>query len=452
MLDLKLKQEIKLSTDLKQAIDILQYDILKLNEALLDERDENPILEVNETSLKKEMEVYSVKDAEAEEPYINNYNAEDFTESNYYINNYVLENIDITDKGNETLYDNLMIQLNTSDIDDELYQICIKLIENINEKGFLQKNITELEKETKIESSKLKKALNIIQSFYPTGVGARNYAECIILQLKKQGIYTDDHKILLMNFLKELAYKQYEKIAKKTDLDIEYIKLLTKEITSTDINFASEFAKNDTVYITPEVILEVKDGKVIIYLKDDLYPILSKNEKLVKQIDIYNKSSSEYKKLKKYIDKADFYINALEQRKENTLKIAREIFNIQDLFLSENKLKSLTMEEIANKTNLSTSTVSRIVSGKYIQTPRGIYPLKYFFTTNINNSTEEEIKQKIYDIVNLEDKAKPLSDDKIAAMLKKDNIKVSRRTVAKYRDLMGIPSSYNRKKEKENED
>ena len=101
MLDLKLKQEIKLSTDLKQAIDILQYDILKLNEALLDERDENPILEVNETSLKKEMEVYSVKDAEAEEPYINNYNAEDFTESNYYINNYVLENIDITDKGNE---------------------------------------------------------------------------------------------------------------------------------------------------------------------------------------------------------------------------------------------------------------------------------------------------------------------------------------------------------------
>lgn len=184
----------------------------------------------------------------------------------------------------------------------------------------------------------------------------------------------------------------------------------------------------------------------------NLYPILSKNEKLVKQIDIYNKSSSEYKKLKKYIDKADFYINALEQRKENTLKIAREIFNIQDLFLSENKLKSLTMEEIANKTNLSTSTVSRIVSGKYIQTPRGIYPLKYFFTTNINNSTEEEIKQKIYDIVNLEDKAKPLSDDKIAAMLKKDNIKVSRRTVAKYRDLMGIPSSYNRKKEKENED
>ncbi len=445
-----LKQEVKLSAELKEAINILSYDIVKLNENFENISSFNEVLSV-ESNIKKEIEIYASK--EVEDPIENNYNSEEYFSSNYYIQTYINENFEHKKNKKQSLHDSLIMQLNTLDykLEEHLYNICDYIIYNINSKGYLTISLKQLREDLSISKEDAVKALSIVQSFEPISVGARNFTENIIIKLKKAGIYEKEHKILLKSYLKEIAYEQYEKISKKTKIDISYVKSLISDIKKCDPIIARDYEDEEISYIIPEVVVTYENNEINVSLKDDLYPILIKNKEIMSYIDVYDKKSEEYKKLKQDIKISDFYIDALNVRKRNLLLVCEYILNIQKDFFTLSSLNPLTMEEVANNTNLNLSTISRIVNGKYISTPKGIYNLKFFFSRKISSSTNEnisdfKIKKNIKSIIEAEDSKKPFSDDKICEMLKSEGVKISRRTVTKYRESMNIPSSYMRKK------
>ncbi|MBI3221139.1 MAG: RNA polymerase factor sigma-54 [Bacteroidetes bacterium] len=379
-----------------------------------------------------------------------------------------------------SLHETLMTQLGFLGLDDKNYTIGKQLIGSIEGDGYIRRELDSIVNdlafsqrvETNIEE--VESILRKIQSFDPAGIAARNLQECLLLQLDRMDDGQDVDVIVAKRILnecyEEFTRKHYPRILKKLDLDDEdYIKdaieLIVRLNPKPGGEVASGMVKNQ--YVIPDFILVNNNGKLELSLNSRNAPELRISRSYNEMFHAYEKSDKKDKKLreavafvKQKLDSARWFIDAIRQRQITLLKTMRAIVDFQyDYFLEgdETKLKPMILKDVAGMIGMDISTVSRVASSKTVQTDFGIFPLKYFFSEGITTDSGEEVssrevKQIIKDIIDAEDKNKPLADDKLEEMLNEKGYNIARRTVAKYREHLNIPVARLRREFKSGEE
>jgi RNA polymerase sigma-54 factor len=372
-----------------------------------------------------------------------------------------------------SLHEQLMSQLDFMGLDERQYAIGKQLIGSIESDGYIRRElesiVNDLAFSQGVETSaeEVEAVLKRIQSFDPPGIAARNLQECLLLQLDRMDNGHDIDvavaKKIISECFEEFTKKHYQKIQKKLDTeDEEFVRdaidLIVKLNPKPGGGSTTTMVKNQ--YIMPDFILTNNNGKLELALNSRNAPELRISRSYTEMFKAYDKSNKKDKKLKEAVtfvkqklDAAKWFIDAIKQRQQTLLRTMKAIIDFQyDFFLEgdETKLKPMILKDIANMINMDISTVSRVASSKAVQTDFGIYPLKYFFSEGISTDSGEEVssrevKQIIKDIIEAEDKDKPLSDDKLEKILNDKGYNIARRTVAKYREQLNIPVARLRK-------
>lgn len=447
-------QKLIMTPELRQAIQLLQFNCQELNEYIKKEIEENPMLEPINLEIEYENieDYHSKKDEIDWKEFIERYDDISYkpevekNEKEYNYENFI--------SASSSLKEYLLFQLNVLKSDAIDYIIGRTIIENIDDNGYLMVSVEKLSKEIGVNCKRVENVLSIIQTFDPCGVGARNLKECLLIQVKERKVKNPHVEQIIKNYLDDIAHNRLSKIAKELDIDEKEVQEICDYIKTLEPKPGRlyEDGSADVKYIIPDAIIEYIDGEYVIILNDVTAPRLNINkfyrEMLRKEMDI---EASEF--LKEKLSSAMWLIRSIEQRRMTIYNVVKSILKHQREFFEngEKALKPLTLKEVADDINMHESTVSRATNGKYIQTPRGLYELKYFFSSGLSTKEGEDIsstsiKAMIKEIIEDEDPKKPLSDQKISNMLRDKGIKISRRTVAKYRDEMGIPSSTMRKR------
>ncbi|OHC00287.1 MAG: RNA polymerase sigma-54 factor [Planctomycetes bacterium RIFCSPLOWO2_12_FULL_39_13] len=468
----QLQQKMKLSPQIIQSIEILQLPLLALIEQVQQELVDNPVLE--EVVEEKKEEDTKEADGTAQESG-DDVKSDEFDKlgeiaddwRDYYSQTIVRRNnlseerdqkqeaLENTAAKPVSLHDYLMGQLSLIDVPKHLIEACENIIYSIDKSGYMASPLEEiaqfLEKPLLIEQ--IKEALKIVQSLEPPGVGARNLQECLVLQLDKRDTNYQLTKELLLNHLEDIEMKKYPLIAKRTGQRLEVIKKQVDFIRTLNPKPGSIFCDETIPYVIPEVKVEFIDGKYEVFLIDNTnFPHLHISSFYKKFLSENSSDNSTSQYIQKKIESAKWLIDAIEQRRSTLYKIACKIVELQEDFLDEgiHKLRTLKMQDVADIVGVHVSTVSRAIAHKYIQTPQGIFEMKFFFTggfQNIDGSMEswEAVRQKLSEIIAKENKSNPLSDEEVAERLHDAGVTIARRTITKYRRIMKIPSSRQRK-------
>lgn len=443
-LELNQSQKLILTTQLKQSLAILNMSRLEVEEEIRKESESNPLLEAekNEEGIDwekyiKHMESINIRQDKNDAPYSSE-NAVDF------------ENMI---RSTSNLYDYLIDELKYFKLTLEEKRICKYIIDSLDDDGYLRINDKEIYDELRVDASLFRRCLDIVQQLDPPGIGARNISECLILQLERMGISNNIVENIIMNDLELIGRNKLKDIAKKYKISIEKCKEAIEIIRHLDPKPGRACSNDKCVYVQPDVIVDKIDGKYIVHTNEkDVYNI--KINDFYRNMMTDKDSDKEAKEfIKERLNSAATLIKNIESRKSTILRIAEAIIEEQQEFIQkgEKYIKPMKMKDIADKLEIHESTVSRGVNGKYMLTPFGLYEFKFFFNAALETDNSSEgassagIKRDIKDIIDGENKKKPLSDDAISKMLKEKGVSVARRTVAKYREEMGIPSSSRRK-------
>jgi RNA polymerase sigma-54 factor len=356
----------------------------------------------------------------------------------------------------ETMIDHLLEQLNYLSLNDKDNKIGEYLIWNIKDDGYLDEALS-LENVAKIfecEISQVECVLKIIQLFDPPGIAARNLRECLLIQLLKIDVESELAITIIRDHFEDFKNKRYEKILNELEIDTDTLKEALTIISRLEPKPGLDLLNTKQNYIIPDFIVEKVDKEFIVTLNDWNIPPLriSKTYKqLLQGKDNADKHTKQY--IRKKIESAKWFINSIHQRKVTMLNVMRAILEKQFDFFSKGPahIKPLIMREIAEIINMDISTVSRVANGKYVQTDYGVFELKYFFNERLETDDGEEIstrkvKERIHEMVDKENQKKPMSDEKISQVLINEGFPVARRTVAKYREQLGIPVARLRKK------
>ncbi len=364
----------------------------------------------------------------------------------------------------ESLHDYLHHQLSWYDLDDNLRQMCERIIYNLDSNGYLKSPLEELllppadlngdadlwrEEQMKIAEE----ALATVQRFDPPGVGARNLKECLLLQLTPGLLFYEELQVLIENHLEDLENNRLPLIAKKTGFSLETIQESWEDLRTLKPKPGSEFNDNFAPAVTPDVFVDrLETGGYEVRLEDGQLPSLFISPTYRKLLQDPNTPPETRDYIKRKVNSAQWIIEAIEQRRSTLTRVSQAIVDHQIRFLDDGPehIEPLKMQQIADKVGVHVTTVSRAVDDKWMQTPRGIFPLKRFFvggTTSADGAEVawDKVRLKLQEIVDNEDKAKPFSDDALVDQLAKNGIKVARRTVTKYRKAMDIPSSRQRR-------
>ena len=353
-----------------------------------------------------------------------------------------------------TLSEHLMFQLQFIKCGKKCSAAARFIIESLDDNGYMTLNPDEIAKATDVSVQTVRDALEIVRDMDPAGVGAFDISDCLILQLKAAGTYSEDKGRIIHEFLNEVALNRLGQISRATGLQTGEIQNIVDEIRSLDPKPGRAFASSDeTRYIVPDVYLEKENGEYRVLLSENSGPKISINSYYT---DLMNDCMND-EQLKVYLSEkikaATWLIKSIEQRKKTIYNIASAIVRYQQDFFEygEKYLKPLVLRQIAEETDVHESTVSRTINGKYIYTPKGVFELKYFFTSGVAGNGGEgvssnSVKMQIREIIEAENPSRPLSDQKISDMLNSKGVEISRRTVAKYREEMGIFSSQQRKR------
>lgn len=472
-MSMKLSQQLRMTPQLQQAIKLLQLSRIELETEVRKELDENPVLEEIMESVEDEKDksalTEELKEAETAvagdtdptkqdefdwESYVEGLNkpapSAPSSGGNDEIMNY--ENVISTQ---QTLNDHLMWQVNLAGFNDEEKSILSILISYINDDGYLHVDTAEMAKEEGLEQVELDEMIPFIHEFDPPGVGARNLKECLLIQAKHMQEDTNDLVKIIDEHLSDLEKKNYPAIAKALEMPVEEVVQICEIILGMDPKPGRIFMTNDTQFITPDVYVHKVGEEYVVSLNEDGLPRLRVSnlyKNLIKsKDDSVKKSTQEYVQDK--LRSAIWLIKSIHQRQRTIYKVAESIVKHQYDFFEKGAgfIKPMILRDIAGDIGMHESTVSRVTTNKYLHTPRGIYELKYFFNSGISKTdgdsvASESVKLKIKDLVDAEDPKKPLSDQKIVDLLKKEGITIARRTVAKYRDVLKILPSSKRKK------
>jgi RNA polymerase sigma-54 factor len=351
-----------------------------------------------------------------------------------------------------SLQQNLLDQARLSDLTDEQRQISELIIGNIDDHGYLQSSVDELAYATNIPSDKILGVLKIIQTFHPPGVGARDLRECLMLQLERQGKQDTLEYQIINECMEALGKRRIPEVARTLGVTVDQVQEAFARIATLEPRPGREFSPDNNQYILPEVFVQKVGDDFVITTNNDQIPHL-RISNTYKDLMAQPNSSQEVREyIREKIRAGKFLIKSLHQRQQTILNIAREIVNRQREFMEKGVacLKPLTMVQVAEVVGVHETTVSRAVSGKYMQTPQGVFEMKYFFTSGIQTATgvgisNTSVKDMIAEMIRKEDQSKPLSDEEIVKMLDQKGIKIARRTVAKYRSELNILPSHLRK-------
>ncbi len=357
----------------------------------------------------------------------------------------------------ESLNDYLLHQLSELDIDDRIEQFAERIISTLDARdgGYLRTPLADLltPNHTAEDMAVAEEALRVVQSLDPVGIAARDLCECLLLQLVPGAPYYDEMKKLISSHLEDLAENRLPVIQKKTGYSIETIQAVKEELHKLNPKPGGAFMKTYVPTVTPDVIIDQDEtGQYKVRLDDDRVPRLYISEYYRRRLQDPGCTAEEREFIKKKVISAQWLIDSIEQRRSTLTRVAQEIVNYQTRFLDEGPeaIEPLKMQQIADRVGVHVTTVSRAVDDKWIQTPRGILPLKRFFvggtlTEDGDDVAWDTIRIKLQELIDKEDKSDPFSDEHLVDELKKMGLTVARRTVTKYRKKMGIPSSRQRR-------
>ncbi|HMA59139.1 MAG TPA: RNA polymerase factor sigma-54 [Halanaerobiales bacterium] len=431
--DLEQKQELVMTPKLQMAIKLLQYSSMELKEYVEEEMKDNPLLEKhdeNENHLDDR-----IKNQYQSYRYGSNYNQEDF---NY--ENMVTYQPNLLEYLENQLYEVL---------DNDETEAGEYILGNLDERGLLSTSLDEIAEELDEDIDYVKSIIKKIQKLEPAGIAATNLKECYLTQLKQMDVKTNDAELLIGNHLDLIVTEEYKEILDKTGWSEDRLSKalhIINKLTSKPASLVADHKK--TQYIMPDIVIKKVNDEYVIVLNDKASPLLRINPYYYEMMQKCKKDDT-YEYLEDKFKSALWIIKSIEQRRMTVYRIAKTIADKQKNFLDDGVkyLKPLTMQEIADEIDMHESTVSRATDNKFIQTPRGIFDFKFFFSGGVNDISTVSIKAIIIEIIKEEDKSSPLSDNAIAELLRtKQNLKLSRRTIAKYRNELGIPSSVKRRK------
>lgn len=482
--DMRMEQRMKLAPHMIQSMEILQLPILALQERIEQELNTNPVLEISEPDNPEpaapvEEEVQDNIDERALVVGTDNSKVEDFKcleglgeDFKEYIEqtdsfrpriqsdepDKKLEAMKNAPALQQSLHEHLTEQWFLVDADEQVKKAGSTIIDYIDGRGYLTVRLEQLHNKDKADFSidDLKKALELVQKLEPTGVGARDLKECLLIQMAQSSEDMSFESRLVAEHIGELLENRLPEIAKKMSCGLETINKAIARISKLDTSPGLQISQDKNLTITPDVIVESTDGleEYSVRLADSNLPTLKINNyyaKLIRDPGIGEKTKDF---IYKNIRSAQWIIDAIQQRKNTLLKVAKSIVNHQKDFFSKGQLqlRPLPMSKVAGDVGVHLATVSRAVAGKYLQCGWGILPLRKFFsggTEDANGQARswEAIRAILQQIIDAEDKTKPLNDDQIREKLAKAGIKnIARRTVAKYRKLLHIPSARFRRK------
>ena len=352
-----------------------------------------------------------------------------------------------------SLQENLIEQVRLSELDGGEVSVAEMIIGNIDDYGYLKSTVEELALATGVEPKRIETVLRTIQTFHPPGVGARDLRECLLLQLERKKLaHTIEYRIVSECF-EALSKRRIPELARVLERDTDDIQEALQHIANLEPRPGRQFMPDNDIYVLPEVfVTKGEDGEFVVTTNNDHIPHLRISNHY-KELMAQAGSSSEVRDyIREKIRAGKFLIKSLHQRQSTILNIGKEIVKRQHDFMEKGRahLKPLTMVQVAEVVGVHETTVSRAVSGKYMQTPHGIFEMKYFFTSGLQTSDGESmsntsVKGMIDEIFKAEDSSKPLSDQEVVKMLQAKGIQIARRTVAKYRMELGILPSNLRK-------
>lgn len=450
--DLSLEQSQKLimTPELRQAIQLLQYTSLELNEYLSKELEENPLLEM-ERPVEEIQNIESLnddKDIDWKE-FIESY--DDISYRTEVDRNHKEYSIESFISYSPSLKDFLFEQLNMVSIGIREKAIGEYLIQNINSNGYLESSLSEIALTLQVSVEEVEMMLSVIQGFEPIGVASRNLKECLLIQSRE----LNDSKInlIIQNHLEDIAANRLATISKCVGITIEKAQDYCDIIKSLEPKPGRTFRGDgeDIRYIIPDATIEEIDGEYVIFINEITGPRLNINE-YYKNLIKTSKDDKTSEFLQEKLNSALWIIKSIEQRRQTLYKVIMSIITFQKNFFKygEKQLIPLTLKDVALDIDMHESTISRATNGKYVQTPRGVFELKYFFNTGLSGSNGDvsalKVKSIIKGMIDEENPKKPLSDQLISDALKSRGMIVSRRTVAKYRDELNIPSSSMRRR------
>ncbi len=473
---LKLAQKLVMTPQLRQAIKLLQLNRLELTDALQTEIEQNPLLEEAEPappspespeSLSAEEnreapESQATMQVQGDDPstvaevnwedYANTFDS-DFSFARETPPADAPSQFDFI-SATPGLTSHLQWQLTHLKLDELDKEIAHFILGNLDGHGFFQADIEDICAFVHCTPQEAEGVLRLVQSLEPPGIAARNIRESLLLQLERKGLEESLAYHIVDKHMDLLQTRNYALIARQADVTARKVQAAVAVISSLTPYPGNEFSNEQTNYVIPDVYVDKIDGEFIIRLNNDGLPNLqlsSSYQEMIKENNKINKDSRNYLQEKKR--SAQWFIKSLQQRQRTIYKVMESLLKFQHDFFEKGPgyLKPLILHDVANDIGMHESTVSRVTSNKYVHTPTGIYELKYFFstavaTTNGETVAAEAIKNRIRQLIQQEDPAKPLSDNKLSALLKEEGIKVARRTVAKYRDQLKIlPVKHRRK-------
>jgi RNA polymerase sigma-54 factor len=488
-LEIRQGQALVMTPQLQQAIKLLQLSNLELAEYVEQELEKNPLLERDEREAAVGEERESVQSVAAEEgeklettlarddfskaedmdAERSDVYAEDSAPSTPLSDWTTLRSGPSLD-GDEnalerslaqsaTLKDHLQEQLTIAGLDGEKRLIGAALIDSIDEAGYLRADLDDLAGRLGAAREAVDRVLTVIQGFEPTGVGARSLAECLALQLREKGRCDPAMQALLDN-LELVARRDISGLCTLCSVDAEDVTDMIAEIRALTPKPGLAFGSEPVQPVVPDVFVrEGQDGGWHIELNADTLPRVLVNSRYYTKVSSSTREKDSKLYLAECLNNANWLVKSLDQRARTILKVASEIVRQQDGFLTYGvrHLRPLNLRAIADAISMHESTVSRVTSNKYVSTPRGVFELKYFFTAAIQSidggesHSAEAVRDRIREMIDGEGSGETLSDDRIVSLLTADGVNIARRTVAKYREAMRIPSSVERRRQKQTE-
>ena len=498
-LQLRIGQQLTMTPQLQQAIKLLQLSTLELQQEIQEVLESNPLLEINEQQESDANADNNSNDFEesfsatvtSTEPKVGDGSEDSSATIDEISTTEAMEKNDIPEELNidttweesysagvsntgaisspsedytyqgettDSIQDHLLWQMELTPFSETDRTIAIAIIEAVDDAGYLTVSTEEILESVGIEDLELDEVeavLKRINVFDPIGVAARSIADCLLIQLnqfEKNTPYLAESKLIIKEHIDLLGNRDYRQLMRKTRLKEEQLREVMRLIQSLNPRPGDVIARGDDQYVIPDVSVEKKNGRWVVELNPDTAPKLSVNQQYAAMTKTTKSSSDDGQFIRANLQEAKWFIKSLESRNDTLLKVSNCIVQRQQGFLEhgEEAMRPMVLNDIAEAVDMHESTISRVTTQKYMHTPRGIFELKYFFSSHVSTENGGEcsstaIRSLIKKLILAEIPAKPLSDSKMADLLAEQGINVARRTIAKYRESLSIPPSNQRK-------
>jgi RNA polymerase sigma-54 factor len=474
---LKLSQQLVMTPQLQQAIKLLQLSRMELLDVVRTELEENPVLEegqetaddveesaelVAEIEVPPESAPEEIREVEGDRDSFGEIDWRTYLES-YSVGGTTADNYEEDDDRpsyenlltrTPSLHDHLLWQLGLSHLEGHDRQIAEEIIGNLDEDGYLQATLEEIAGETASTVAHVERVLRTVQEFDPSGVAARSLQECLLRQVEQLGMQGTLVETLLKEHVEALENRRYQGIARALQLPLEEVLAAAKLISELDPRPGSHYGESEVHYVTPDIFVYKIGDEYVVVLNDEGLPNLRINSFYRSALSggvALDAKAGEY--IQEKLRGALWLIKSIHQRQRTIYKVTKSIVKFQREFFDKgvDYLKPLVLRDVAEDIEMHESTVSRVTTSKYVQTPQGLFELKYFFNSGINTTegesvASESVKSKLRDLIANENPRKPYSDQKIVELLHDQGIDIARRTVTKYREMLGVGSSSQRRR------